>query len=153
MIDFLFIVIIPVIIISIIAFGYIYGVKKKRVEKALYELANKTKLTYDKHRLRYSFVKGEYQGFEVEVGVYNGYNIGKGLTGFILTGKGSMTAMGITNFSAIKLKHKKPIKKKRIKSNIIITENELILNYPIVVEDSSTLKKGLDKLVTLAKKL
>ncbi|MBD3312228.1 hypothetical protein GF352_02110 [archaeon] len=92
-------------------------------------------------------------GYEVEVGVYNGYNLGKGLIGFSLTGQGSMAAMGITNFSAIKLKHGEKIKDNRREGNIMITGDELILKYPVVVEDAAILKKGLDKVIKLAKKL
>lgn len=152
-IDFLLIVILPVIVLAITAFGYVYGVRKKKIEAVLQELAEKSGLKYDKRRVRYSFVRGDYKGYEVEVGVYNGYSLGKGLIGFSLTGHGSMAAMGISNFSAIKLKHGKKIKDKKRKGNVIITSDELILNYPVVLDNASTLRNGLDKLVKIARKL
>jgi len=144
-----------VFIFSVSVIVWIYGVKKKKIDKVLAEVARDTGLSYNKNLLKYGSLRGKYKGYETEIGIYTDTDAFGGLGTILasITGSGSMAALNIRNFTGIKIKHNLNLRKSKVISKafpkIIAHGNEIFLIFPYISDEKEEIKKYLEKLINI----
>ncbi len=145
-----------VLLLTAFSFWFYLGVKKRKVNLAMAELAEKTGLRFEKSLLKYGKVKGTYRGMEVEIAVYSDANAFGGSAAMLsaFTGEGALAALEIRNFTGMKIKHSKRIARQRILSPefplIAIDSKELKLMLPHVSSSSAEMRENLELLCEIA---
>ena len=126
--------------------------KKKKVDIAFSEVAKDTGLSFHRSLLKYGKLKGNYKGYETEIGVYSDINAFGGI-GVLLTslsGEGAFAALEIRNFTGIRIRHNLELEKKKLISEcnplIVIDRDWAYLAMDSVCNASSSIKKHLHKL-------
>lgn len=133
-------------------FWWTYGVKKKKTDNVLLELAKETGLSCNRSALKYYSLSGIYRGHEVEVSIERSLDAlgGAGALLAATTGTAAYAAMEIRNFTAIKMRHGLSSVKDEIISNdwpkIVVHGEKLTLALPYVSNDKEEIIRGLDTL-------
>ncbi len=144
------------LIFSVVVVWWIFGVKKKKVDRAMAELAKDTGLSFNKSLLKYGTVTGKYNGIETEIGVYKDANSFGGMGVIIgsLTGEGALASLNIRNFTGIRMRHDLAVSgSKMISDNdpfIGIDKEWIYLALPHVSEDKIEIKNYINTLYSLA---
>ena len=147
-----------VLLFSIGVIWWIYGVKKKRVDEAMNKVAHRLGLKFYRDPFKYGIIKGEYRGYNVEIGVYTDFNAfgGAGVILTSLSGKGAFSALDIHNFTGIKIKLDSEFKESKVISDkfplILMEGNEIKLIFPYVSSDPREIETNLLYLVNLVEK-
>jgi len=135
------------------------GVKKKKVDRAMSQVAEKTGLVFQKSFLKYGTLTGNYKGYDTEVGVYSdtGAFGGLGVLFASLSGEGILATMEIRNFTGIRMRHNLALDGEKIISEegpcIVVDKEWAYLILPHVSEDKQELKNNLDRLYRVIKNL
>ena len=141
-----------VLIFSVGVFWWIYGVRKRKVDHAMAEVAKDTGLSFHKDLIKHGTVKGIYKGFETEIGVYTDIDAFGGIGTILtsITGSAGFSALNIRNFTGIKMKHNLEIKDRKIISEefpvIVAQKSEMFLMLPHVSYNPGEIKRNLNKL-------
>jgi len=133
-------------------FWWIYGKRKKRVDRTLLALAQEMNLDVEKSALKYFRVKGEYRGYPVEIGVHKRVDAWGGVGTILtsLTGEAGWSALDIQNFMGIKLVHNLDLPEERLISKSfpyqVTGRNEIYGFFPDVFPTREEIKRGLNRL-------
>ncbi|MCP2520231.1 hypothetical protein NLD30_07280 [SCandidatus Aminicenantes bacterium Aminicenantia_JdfR_composite] len=147
------------LIFSICVIWWIYGVRKKKIDKVLADVAKDIGLSCNKSLLKYASLRGKYKGFETEIGIYNDIDAFGGLGTILasITGSGSMATLNIRNFTGIRIKHNLHFKKSKVISEtfpkIIAHGNEIFLIFPNISDKKEEIKKHLENLINILRDL
>lgn len=127
--------------------------RKKIVDRVLLSLAHELNFDVEKSVLKYFQIKGAYNGYPVEIGVYKDSDAfgGVGTLLSALTGEAAWSTLNIRNFMGIKLVHNLRLSEQRFLAEgfpaIATTKNEIYLFFSGEFASREEIKRGLDKLV------
>ncbi|HIE13177.1 MAG TPA: hypothetical protein EYP63_07120 [Desulfotomaculum sp.] len=135
------------------AFWWMRG-SKKQIDQVFNEVARQSGLKVVEKHGAYNRLRGSFQGYDTEIGVYSSNEAGIGTLLTSLSGDAGWSGLDINNVTAIKMKHGLPVQKEISRgSNIVITAREAVMVYPYVSKDAGEILEGMTHLARQIKDL